>query len=152
MIDFTADIKSNYSAANILLGENISFYIDELYKKYSTKTKNYNLPNGETRVAYIVNDAVTIATLSDGTIFSIGCNTHYKGFYKGVLSTGMSFGQVKKHTTRQRIFNGSIILDDDFGFSYILPAPYDEIADSIADIPLDLTLNEIYISDFSSWQ
>ncbi|MCO8309887.1 hypothetical protein [Pseudomonas mandelii] len=151
MIDFTADINSKHSAANILLGENISNYIDELYKKHNIKIKNYNLPDGETRVAYVVNDTITIATLSDGAIFSIGCNVHYKGLYRGMLSTGMSFGQVKKLTKRQRIFNGSIILDDDFGFSYVLPTPYDEIADSIEDIPLDLILNEIYISDFSSW-
>ena len=151
MIDFTADINSKHSAADILLGENISNYIDELYKKHNIKIKNYNLPDGETRVAYVVNDTITIATLSDGAIFSIGCNVHYKGLYRGILSTGMSFGQVKKLTKRQRIFNGSIILDDDFGFSYVLPTPYDEIADSIEDIPLDLILNEICISDFSSW-
>lgn len=152
MIDFTADIKSNHSIANIILEENISNYIDELYRKHSIKVKNYNLPDGETRVAYIVDNTITIATLSDGTIFSIGCNVHYPGLYRGVLSTGMSFGQIKKLTKRQRIFNGSVIIDDDFGFSYVLPVPYDEIADSIEDIPLDLILNEIYISDFSSWQ
>lgn len=151
MIDFTADIKSEHSAANILIGENISSYIDEPYKKHNIKIKNYNLPGGETRVAYVVNNTITIATLPDGAIFSIGCNVHYKGLYRGMLSTGMSFGQVKKLTKRQRIFNGSIILDDDFGFSYALPTPYDEIADSIEDIPLNLILNEIYISDFSSW-
>jgi hypothetical protein len=152
MIDFTADIKPKHSIANIILGGNISSYIDELYRTYSIKVKNYNLPDGETRVAYVVNNTITIATLSDGTIFSIGCNVHYQGLYRGVLSTGMSFGQIKKLTKRQRVFNGSVIIDDDFGFSYVLPAPYDEIADSIKDIPMDLILNEIYISDFSSWQ
>jgi len=63
----------------------------------------------------------------------------------------MAFAQIKKLTARQRIFNGSLIIDEDFGFSYVLPSPYDEIADSIEDIPPDLKLNEIYISDFSSW-
>lgn len=63
----------------------------------------------------------------------------------------MAFSQIKKLTARQRIFNGSLIIDEDFGFSYVLPSPYDEIADSIEDIPLDLQLDEIYISDFSSW-
>jgi len=63
----------------------------------------------------------------------------------------MAFSQIKKLTARQRIFNGSLIIDEDFGFSYVLPPPYDEIADSIEAIPLDLQLDEIYISDFSSW-
>lgn len=63
----------------------------------------------------------------------------------------MPFDQIKKLTERQRIFNGVIILNEDFGFCYVLPTPYDEIADSIENIPPTLTLDEIYISDFSSW-
>ena len=77
MIDFTANIKSKHSAANILIGENISSYIDELYNKHSIKIKNYNLPDEETRVAYVVNDTITIATpvsythLTLPTIYSV---------------------------------------------------------------------------------
>ncbi|MCU1740484.1 MULTISPECIES: hypothetical protein [unclassified Pseudomonas] len=151
MIDFTADIKSMCSIANIALEENISTYIDELYASHKIEIKKYNLPNGEVRSAYVVDDIVTVVTLPDGKIFSIGCNRHYQGLYKGILSTGMSFAQVQKLTKRQRIFNGAIILDDDFGVSYTLPSPYDEIADSVADIPQELMLEEIYVSDFSSW-
>ncbi len=43
MIDFTADIKSKHSVANILLGDNISSYIDELYKNHSIKIKKLYL-------------------------------------------------------------------------------------------------------------
>lgn len=46
----------------------------------------------------------------------------------------MRFDQIKKLTKRQRIFNGIIILTEDFGLCYVLPAPYDEIADSIENI------------------
>ncbi|HGB5613260.1 TPA: hypothetical protein ACIVSE_004570, partial [Salmonella enterica subsp. enterica serovar Javiana] len=60
-------------------------------------------------------------------------------------------GEIKKLTYRQRIFNGSIIIDEDFGFLFILPSPFDEIADSIDSIPSDLKLNEIYIGDYSFW-
>ena len=151
MIDFTADIKSMHSAANIVLEENISTYIDELYTNHNIEIRKYNLPDGETRSAYVVDDTITVATLPDGKICSIACNAHYQGLYKGVLSTSMSFAQVQKLTIRQRIFNGVIILDDDFGFCYTLPSPYDEIADSIADIPQELILEEIYVSNFSSW-
>ena len=151
MIDFSAAIESKHSVANILLGENISTYANTLYAKHQVEVKIYTLPNNETRTAYVVDKTITVSTLADGTIFSIGCNTRYKGLYKNSLSTGMSFAQIKKLTARQRIFNGSLIIDEDFGFSYVLPPPYDEIADSIEDIPPDLKLNEIYISDFSSW-
>jgi len=54
-------------------------------------------------------------------------------------------------TSRQRIFNGSLIIDDDFGFSFVIPSPYDEIADVIDHMPPDLILNEMYVADFSSW-
>lgn len=151
MIDFKAEIKSKCSAANVRLMSNIAEYMSELHKNHKVKIESYVLPDNETRTAYKIDDTLTLSTLSDGTIFFIGCNANYKGLYRGILSTGMSFGQIKKLTTRQRIFNGSIIIDDDFGFSYILPQPYDEIADSINDIPLSLILEEIYISDFSFW-
>ncbi|MGN8273788.1 hypothetical protein [Pseudomonas sp. SMN5] len=151
MIDFSAEIKSKHSAANILLGENISTYVNALYTEHKVEVKIYTLPDNETRTAYVVDKTITVSTLADGTIFSIGCNTRYKGRYKDTLSTGMAFAQIKKLTARQRIFNGSLIIDEDFGFSYVLPSPYDEIADSIEDIPPDLKLNEIYIADFSSW-
>ncbi|BFT81930.1 hypothetical protein [Enterobacter pseudoroggenkampii] len=54
-------------------------------------------------------------------------------------------------TNKQRIFNGFIIINDDFGFSFELPALYDEIADSIAHVPLDLAFNEIRVADYSDW-
>ncbi|AMB87160.1 hypothetical protein AWM79_18380 [Pseudomonas agarici] len=149
MIDFTADIKSMYSAANIFLGDNISMYTDELYTTHQVEIKKYSLPNNKVRFAYVVDGTITIATLPNGTIFSIGCNSHYQGFYRGILSTGMSFSKIQKLTKRQRILNGTIIIDDDFGFFYVLPAPYDEIADSIVDIPQKLILDEAYISDLS---
>ena len=59
--------------------------------------------------------------------------------------------EIFKFTKKQRIFNGSIIIDDDFGVSFVLPFPYDEIADTINDIPPDLVINEVYLSDYSSW-
>ncbi|WP_420232914.1 hypothetical protein ACN079_29250 [Pseudomonas sp. ABY48] len=151
MIDFAADIKSKHSIANILLQDNISTYMNELYEHHKVEIKSYTLPDGETRTAYIIDSTLTLSTLPDGTIFSIGCNTRYKGLYQNTRSTGMPFYQIKKLTERQRIFNGFISLNEDFGFCYVLPTPYDEIADSIENIPPTLTLDEIYISDPSSW-
>ncbi len=63
----------------------------------------------------------------------------------------MFFYEIAELSKRQRIFNGSLILEEDFGISYVIPSPFDEIADSIQDIPANLRLDEIYISDFSSW-
>lgn len=67
-------------------------------------------------------------------------------------SRGMKIIDIIKLTTSQKIYNGSIIINDDFGVSFILPPPYDEIADAINYIPAGVIINEIFISDFSFWR
>ncbi|WFQ79106.1 hypothetical protein PXH59_16040 [Xenorhabdus sp. SF857] len=151
MVNFCAEIISCHSIGNVLLNSNISDYINEMYSHYRVEYKEYNLPDNSKRQAYILNETLTISTMPNGIIFSIGCNQNYKGLYKNQLYAGQSIGDVISLTERQRIFNGSIIIDDDFGFSFILPSPFDEIADSISNIPFNLKLNEIYIGDYSSW-
>lgn len=64
----------------------------------------------------------------------------------------MSVIDIIKLTTSQKIYNGSIIINDDFGVSFILPSPYDEISDAINHIPSGLIINEIFVSDFSFWR
>ncbi|HGM6735706.1 TPA: hypothetical protein ACKQB8_002151 [Serratia marcescens] len=95
---------------------------------------------------------MTIATDKDGVIFSLGCNERYKGGYKGIIFTGMKVMDVIKLTKTQKLYNGSIIINDDFGISLILPPPYDEIADTIKHIPEDIEINEFFVSDFSFWR
>lgn len=151
MIDFSAEIKSFHSLGNVLLNTNISVYLAEMYADYCVECKEYLLPDASKRFAYVLDDTLTISTESDGNIFSIGCNKNYKGLYRNLLYAGQEFGDVRKFTSRQRIFNGSIIIDEDFGFSFILPPPFDEIADSIDNIPSGLKLDEIYIGNYSFW-
>ena len=152
LVEFNADIVSGQSIGNIYLNSNISEYIGEMCNRFSVCTNEYKLPDGDRRIAYILNQCVTIATLVDGNIFSIGCNTAYTGKYKNILYAGQNIGEIINLTRLQRIFNGSLIIDNDFGFSFTLPPPYDEIGDSINCLPLHLKLNEIYVSDFSSWK
>ena len=78
MIDFNADILSGRALGNVF-GDNISKYISELYAGYKVTYFDYFLPDDKKRLAYIVDDTMTIATLEDGTIISIGCNVNYKG-------------------------------------------------------------------------
>ncbi|WKC46782.1 hypothetical protein [Pseudomonas veronii] len=151
MIDFNAEIKSGESLANIVLNSNVSIYLKELYEYHEVVVKNYTLPDSEIRTAYWVDSTITITTKADGAICSLGCNKNYKGAYRKTFRTGMFFYEIAELSKRQRIFNGSLILEEDFGISYVIPSPFDEIADSIQDIPANLRLDEIYISDFSSW-
>ncbi|WP_072016882.1 hypothetical protein [Erwinia oleae] len=152
MIDFNAEIISGFSLGNVRLNENISSYTNEIYSCFDVEVRSYSIPDGSKNNAYILNKTLTIATNHDGFVFSIGCNQEYKGRYKNILHTGQSMKEIIALTERLRIFNGSVIIDDDFGFSLILPSPYDEIADSIENIPNDIIFNQIYVSDFSMWR
>lgn len=116
MIDFYADILSGRALGSVYLGENISKYMNELYTDFKVNYFDYFLPDDEKRLAYIVDDTITIATLEDGTIFSIGCNVSYKGRYNNILQTGQTMRQIIDLTNKQRIFNGFIIINDDLVF------------------------------------
>lgn len=152
MIDIDADIISNKSIGNIALGDNIERYLSEMYSNHTVRFFDCFLPDDEKRMAYVVDETITIATLADGLITSVGCNEKYKGYYMNSLHTGMRMVDIIKLTDKQRIFNGCIIINDDFGFSIDLPEPYDEIADDIDHIPLDLILKEIRVADYYSWK
>lgn len=151
MIDFGADIVSGRAMGNVFLGADINDYMNELYSGHKVTYFEYILPDDEKRQAYIIDDTMTIATLANGKIISIGCNVNYKGMYNNILQTGQTMKEIIDLTYKQRIFNGCVIINDDFGISFELPAPYDEIADSIAHVPLDLALNEIRVADYSDW-
>ncbi|HEJ6929109.1 hypothetical protein FUU19_11850 [Serratia sp. Lou2A] len=152
MIDFNARIVSGASIGNIILNENISLYINEMYSRFSITVKKHFLPDGSERKSYTVDNTLSVITDKDGVILSLGCNAHYQGSYNGIIFPGMEITDIIKLTVSQKIYNGSIIIDDDFGVSFILPPPYDEIADAISHIPSGLTINEIFVSDFSFWR
>ncbi|WP_261464075.1 hypothetical protein [Serratia marcescens] len=152
MIDFNARIVSGVSMGNVALNENISLYINEMHSRFSVKIKSHFLPDGNERNSYIVDNALTVATDKDGVILSLGCNAHYQGGYNGIIFPGMSVIDIIKLTRSQKIYNGSIIINDDFGVSFILPSPYDEISDAINHIPGGVMINEIFVSDFSFWR
>lgn len=152
MIDINADIISNNSIGNINLGENVETYLNDMYSNHSVRFFEYLLPDDEKRMAYVIDETITIATLPNGLIISIGCNEKYKGYYMNSLHTGIKMSDIIKLTDNQRIFNGCIIVNDDFGFSIDLPVPYDEIADDIDHIPLDFILKEMRVADYYSWK
>ncbi|TDT51578.1 hypothetical protein DFO53_4083 [Enterobacter sp. AG5470] len=153
MIDLQADIISFTSIGNIHLNDNISHYMQDMYENFNVETKEYTIPFpfNEKNVAYILDGIVSITTKQQGTIIGVGCNEKYKGKYNKKLYPGITMGDLLRLTGSQRILNGTLIIDEDYGLSFTLPAPYDEIADYLEDIPLDLKLNEIYVSDYSFW-
>ncbi|HAT3731714.1 TPA: hypothetical protein I8587_005336, partial [Serratia marcescens] len=102
MIDFNAEIVSGISIGNVVINENISSYINEIYSGFSVEVKSYFLPDGEEKKSYKIDNTLTIATDKDGVIFSLGCNERYQGGYKGAIFTGMKVMDVIKLTKTQK--------------------------------------------------
>ncbi|NUF79757.1 hypothetical protein GY065_12700 [Snodgrassella sp. ESL0323] len=157
MIDFNADIISYKSLGNIEIGRNVEFYIDEMYKNFDVKVTQYVITKAqekeEIRYSYSLNnDTIKFSTNIDGQIIMVGCNENYRGKYKNKLYAGITMGKLISLTNKQWITFGTLIVDKDFGMYFILPSPYDEIADYLKDIPLNLILNEIYVGNFDSWR
>lgn len=149
MIDLNAPIVPGRSIGNIIMGKNISDYIQEMYYHHAYNRKQHSLPNGIVRTVYTVDEAITVVTDSSGVICSLGCNENYKGTYQNRLHPGQTLEEIVQATTWQRIFNGLLIIDTQFTF--VIPKPYDETAVIVENIPRDVVFNEIYIVDFSSW-
>ncbi|KHN55399.1 hypothetical protein [Pectobacterium fontis] len=154
MIDVSANIISYISLGNIEIGRSVDFYYSEIYGNFDVSVKEYMIPfpSNEKMYGYSLNDDILMfSTTNDGVIVSVGCNENYKGKYKDKLYPGITMKELLDLTKSQRILNGTLIIDEDYGLSFTLPSPYDEIADYIEHIPLDLKLNEIYVSDNSFW-
>lgn len=151
MIDFSSDIVSGKSIGNIYIGDNISVYTSDLHANHEVKYKEYILPNDGKRIIYSIDNTIQVITLENGYITALSCNVNYKGKYKNIFHSGQTMGDIKNKVSKVRIFNGSLILNEDFGFSYDLDSPYDEIADSIDMIPDDTVLKTIRVADFTSW-
>ncbi|WP_154900348.1 hypothetical protein [Serratia ficaria] len=152
MIDFNAEIISGVSIGNVIINDNISIYMGEMYSRFNVEDKIFTLPDGNENISYKLDNTLTIVTDKNGVIFSLGCNVYYQGGYNGIVFPGMQVGDIIKLTKTQKIYNGSVIVNDDFGISLILPSPYDEIADTISHIPDDVKISDIFVSDYSFWR
>lgn len=68
--------------------------MNELYANLKVNYFDYFLPEDEKRLAYILDDIMTIATLKYGATISIGCNVNYKGRYNNILRTDQTKRQI----------------------------------------------------------
>lgn len=151
MIDIAAEIVSYKSIAGLQVGENLSVYFNEMYISHVVEDTPYALPGGKRMLGYFVDEIISITAEMNGVIVSIGCNERYRGKHKSGVYAGIKMQEILQLTNKQRILNGSLVVDGDYGLLLTLPSPYDEIADYLKDIPLDLEFNEIYVTDYSFW-
>lgn len=152
MINYTDKIDSGKSLAGFELGKNINEYIGDLYQdKIKLEIKVYNKNKKNEVHHYIIDNNLKINTLKNGEILNIACTNFYYGKYEEKLYLGITTQEIKNKTNKQSIMNGGLFVNGDYGFCFMLPQPYDEIADSIDNIPNDLILNEICVGDFIWW-
>ncbi|WBU49595.1 hypothetical protein [Kosakonia pseudosacchari] len=154
MVDFNADIVSFISLGNVHLGDSIDLYLEDIFNNYTVEIKEYALPAPSSEIRYVYsvqNGTLIITTTTDDIIVSVGCNENYAGKYKDKLYAGITMAELSQRSKALRILNGTLIVDQDYGLSFTLPPPYDEIADSLEQIPHNLSLNEIYVCDHSGW-
>ena len=150
-INFEADIISNQAIGNIMLNDNINNYIQAFYDQGLTFTSEKFFTN-KSFVEYVINNGIIkVTTNEDGLILAINCNHEYKGIYNKSIGPGINMKTLLLLTDHQKIINECIIVNNDYGLYFIIPSPYDQIADNISQIPLDLRLNYIQVENIEWW-
>lgn len=152
MFDYKADIVSGKSLGNFQIGENINDYLPCIYEQgIKLNIKKYNENQKNEIHSYLIDNNFKINTLPNGYIINITSINSYKGTLNKIIKSGITVEQIKIVTEKQTINNGCLFLNGDYGFCYILPTPYDEIGDTINQLPNDLILNEICVGNFFWW-
>jgi hypothetical protein len=152
LVNYNEEIISAKSLAGFELSKNINDYLLDIYQNnISVEIKIYNQDKKNEIHHYNIDNNIKINTLKIGKILNISCMNTYNGKYHEKLHSGITIQEVKEKTETQNIMNGGLFVDRDFGFCFMLPHPYDEIADSINNIPDNLILNEICVGEFDWW-
>lgn len=149
MLDFTKEIVPFKSLGGIALSSNINERLSELYKNHRVDINEYNHRNVK-MLSYVIDNSIIINTLESGIVISVIANQNYEGRYLE-FHTGMIFKDIKRIAKELNVLNGCLIIDKNYGMAFVLPSPYDEVADYPSHLPDDLVLNEIFLSDFTWW-
>ena len=99
---------------------------------------------------YIINKNIKINTSEKGEILNISCTNTYYGKYKDILYLGITVQEVISKTDKQVIMFDSLFVNQDYGFCFVLPYPYNDI-DYISHLPKDLVLKEFMVGRFEKW-
>lgn len=148
-----AEIISGKSIADIEIGESIDSYLPAIYQENRKVELNvYDNPGIKLHSYRIDDGLITINADKNGTILNLSCRHPYKGKYQGKLYPGMSIAQIVAASQKQLLIHGYLVVDNDFGFCFNLPHPYDDDFDFISQLPNDLILGEVYVKDKEWWR
>jgi hypothetical protein len=151
-IDYKADIISGKSLANIQIGKNIEEYLQYIHTyRIKFEIKKYNENKKNEIHSYLINENILVNTFPNGKILNISALNYYEGTLNKKIKSGMTVKQIKNNSENQRINNGCLFINNDYGFCYCLPSPYNEITDNIKNLPNNLVLNEIVVDNLEWW-
>ncbi len=75
----------------------------------------------------------------------------YKGRCKEILYSGICVAEVLAASSKANLLHGALIIDEDYGFYFPLPSPYEELADRVARVPKDVKLNTLHVESVQWW-
>lgn len=152
-MNINAEIISGKSIGDIEIGKSIDAYLPSIYQENKKVEVNvYDNPGIKLHSYRIDDGLITINADEGGTILNVSCKSPYKGKYQGKLYPGMSVAQIVAATQKQLLIHGFLVVDNDFGFCFNLPHPYDDDLDHISELPDDLILDEVYVKDKEWWR
>lgn len=152
-MNINAEIVSGRSIGDIEIGKPIDPYLASVYQENrKVELNTYDNPGLKLHSYRIDDGLITINADENGTILNVSCRSPYKGKYKGKLHPGMSVAQVVAATQKQLLIHGFLVVDNDYGFCFNLPSPYDDDLDHISELPDDLILEEVYVKDKEWWR
>ena len=150
-MNYNDEIKSGISVAGFHIGENINSYLPHLYLQ-EVEVDRVIFSKGKSNEIhrYIIDKNIKINTSEKGEILNISCTNTYYGKYKDILYLGITVQEVISKTDKQVIMFDSLFVNQDYGFCFVLPYPYNDI-DYIFHLPKDLVLKEFMVGRFEKW-
>lgn len=150
-MNYNDEIKSGTSVAGFYIGENINSYLPHLYLQ-EVEVDRVIFSKGKSNEIhrYIIDKNIKINTSEKGEILNISCTNTYYGKYKDILYLGITVQEVISKTDKQVIMFDSLFVNQDYGFCFVLPYPYNDI-DYISHLPKDLVLKEFMVGRFEKW-
>lgn len=156
-MDLEADIISGSSIAGIGIGEeyddllsNLSdngvAFVESTFKSLGQQFKKLDI--ADAKVSVVADDT--------GRIVRLCCRPGYLGKCKAVLFPGMSVRSIRKHSSKQLIMHGVLMVNDDFGIGFSIPdvyegTQYDDV-DHITQLPEGMILEELNVMAPEWWR
>ncbi|MEC4717737.1 hypothetical protein RY831_01115 [Noviherbaspirillum sp. CPCC 100848] len=67
------------------------------------------------------------------------------------IAPGMTIKEIKRHSTRQLVIHGFLIIDDEYGLGFSIANDFEDV-DYVSQLPDDLILEELHVMSTEWWR